>query len=115
MEELNLAHPKQMQKVVMDFGGAVHQQHERRERDRAPGNASLFERGVGLDEWGEVHVSQSVVKLSKQKRDNAKLLKVSLSKYEARKEMETALKQASLERSELRAELEDIGEVGHGQ
>ena len=38
-----------------------------------------------------------------------------LSKHEAWKEVETPLEQTSLERSELQAELDNIGAIDHGQ
>ena len=41
--------------------------------------------------------------------------KASMSKHEAWKEMETPLEQISLERSELQAELENIGAIDHGR
>ena len=141
----------------------------RRERDRAPGHASLFRARcrpweiVRSSRVRFVQVSLCVVKDSKQKRGStqrnavgiavccwrtvfaarwwrvegkydlwtvktkrpgrtrmsqrevAEGITAVLSKHEARKEMETALKLTSLKRSELQAELEDIGAVGHGQ
>ena len=51
----------------------------------------------------------------KSRREVAEGITAVLSKHEARKVMETPLEQTSLERSELQAELENIGAIDHGQ
>ena len=51
----------------------------------------------------------------KSQREVAEGITAVLSKHEAWKEVETPLKQTSLERSELQAELENIVAIDHGQ